>query len=91
MSTAVYLKSQSLIDKEIEGGLLLFDNSSGRMVQLNSTARLLWQKSGDSFGEGDLKEIVEKNCTSIRNLDADISKFVKTALKTGLVTAGEKG
>ncbi|MCX6773826.1 MAG: hypothetical protein NTY68_02395 [Candidatus Micrarchaeota archaeon] len=82
----MYIKNLNLIDKETENGLLLFDTDSGRMMELNITARLMWQKTGTSFRKEDLKRIIEEDCASIMNLDEDLSDFIKMALKSGLVT-----
>ena len=81
-----YSKNPQLIDKETETGLLLFNTDSGRMLELNSTARLLWQKTKDKFEMADLKEIIEKNCTGANGIDADLDDFIRTAVKHNMVT-----
>ena len=85
-----YSKNPQLIDKETDDCLLLFDTDSGRMLELNSTAKLLWQKSKSTFELADLKEIIEKNCTSVNGVDADLEEFIKMALKHNLVTEDGK-
>lgn len=85
-----YSKNPNLIDKETPTGLLLFDADSGRMLELNSTAKLLWQQTKDSFGLADLKKIIEENCTTVNGIDADLEEFIKTALKSNLVTEDGK-
>ncbi|MBW2992381.1 hypothetical protein KY345_04150 [Candidatus Woesearchaeota archaeon] len=82
-----YNKNPKLIDKETEQGLLLFNVDSGNMIELDKMARLLWQKSGDSFTLEDLKKIVEENCTKIGDVDKDLPEFVENAKKFKLVDA----
>ena len=84
-----YSKNPQLIDKETETGLLLFNTDSGRMLELNSTAKLLWQKTKDSFEMADLREIIEKNCTGFNGIDPDLDEFIKMALKHNMVTENE--
>jgi hypothetical protein len=81
-----YLKNANLIDKETDACLLLFDTDTGRMMELNTTARLLWKKTGGSFGIGNLKKIIREYCTPVGDCDADLSEFVKNAVKYGLVS-----
>ncbi|MBN1169645.1 PqqD family protein [Candidatus Micrarchaeota archaeon] len=85
-----YSKNPQIIDKETDSGLLLFNTDSGRMMELNSTARLLWQKTGESFELADLREIIEKNCSEANGIDADIEEFITAAIKHGLVTDNGK-
>jgi hypothetical protein len=85
-----YQKNPNLIDKKTDTGLLLFDTDSSRMVELNSTAMLLWQESKSSFTEKDLQSIIESRCTGAKNVEQDISDFIKTALKLNLVTENGK-
>jgi len=80
-----YRKSSKIIDKETEAGLLLFNTDSGKMVELNITAKLLWQKTGDSFILEDLRRIIKENCNSADNIDKDLSEFIEIALKYELV------
>ena len=84
-----YSKNPQLIDKETETGLLLFNTDSGRMLELNSTAKLLWQKTKDTFELADLKEIIEKSCTDANGIDSDLEEFIKTAIKHNMVTENE--
>ena len=84
-----YSKNPQLIDKETETGLLLFNTDSGRMLELNSTAKLLWQKTNDAFELADLKKIIEDNCTDVNGIDSDLDEFVKTAIKHNMVTENE--
>jgi hypothetical protein len=85
-----YSKNLQLIDKETPTGLLLFDSDSGRMLELNPTAKLLWQKTKDHFEMEDLRKIIEENCTSASNIDSDLVEFIKTALKHKMVTEDGK-
>lgn len=85
-----YSKNPQVIDKELDDGLLLFDTDSGKMMELNRTAKLLWQKSGAGFVTADLKRIITENCTGAANVDADIADFIKTAVKLGLVKENGK-
>ncbi len=85
-----YSKNPQLIDKETETGLLLFNTDSGRMLELNSTAKLIWQNTKDSFDLADLREILEKNCTDIQGVDADLEDFIESAVKHNLVIENGK-
>ena len=85
-----YQKNPNLIDKKTDIGLLLFDTDSSRMVELNPTAMLLWQDSGATFTAEDLKRIIEARCTDAKNVEQDISEFIKTAVKLNLVTENGK-
>ena len=85
-----YNKNTSIIDKENGEELLLFNTDSGKMVQLNITARLLWQKTNGSFDLEDLRDIIQDNCTSIGNIEKDLSEFIELALKNELVTKDGK-
>ena len=46
------------------------------MVELNITAKILWQKTKDSFTLEDLKKIIEENCNSADDIDKDLSEFI---------------
>jgi hypothetical protein len=81
-----YSKNPNLIDKKIEAGLLLFDTDSSRMMELNSTAALLWQESPANFGKEDLKKIIEARCTGAKNVEQDVADFIGAALKLKLVS-----
>ncbi len=81
-----YRKNPNLIDKQTNTGLLLFDTDSSRMVELNTTAALLWRESRAEFRSGDLEQIIEKRCTGATDVKRDIDKFIKDALKLNLVT-----
>jgi len=80
-----YKKRDSLIDKESEKGLLLFDTVSGRMVELNPVAKLLWKESGNSFDVGDLREIINKKFGNQENTEEDLKNFIETAKKFNLI------
>ena len=84
-----YIKKEGIIDKEGELGLLLFDMDSGKMVELNSTAKLLWEKTSNEFSLEDCKDIINKHCEDIPNLDDDLNEFIQIALKNDLVKNGE--
>jgi hypothetical protein len=81
-----YRKNPNLISKETESGLLLFNADTGRMMELNSTARLLWQKSGDRFGQEDLIGIIAEFCEGGEGASSDIREFVETAKKYDMVS-----
>ncbi|NYZ77393.1 PqqD family protein [Candidatus Micrarchaeota archaeon] len=81
-----YSKNPNLIEKDTDTGLLIFDTRSGRMMELNATAKLLWKKSNAKFEAEDLKKIIQDNCVSVKNLEADLADFIKNALKHGLVS-----
>jgi hypothetical protein len=85
-----YSKNPDLIEKDTDAGLLIFDTRSGRMMELNATARLLWKNSGAKFLANDLKKIIQENCVSVKNLDPDIADFIKMAEKHGLVSENGK-
>jgi hypothetical protein len=85
-----YTKNPNIIEKDTDAGLLVFDTQSGRMMELNPTARLLWQKSGSSFESDNLKKIIETHCAGVKNLDQDVSDFIKTAIKLKMVTENGK-
>jgi hypothetical protein len=85
-----YQKNPNLIDKPTDAGLLLFDTESSRMVELNSTARLLWLESPAVFEAADLKKILETHCTGAKNLEQDVSEFIAAAIKLNLVTENGK-
>jgi hypothetical protein len=86
----MYSKNPNIIEKDTDAGLLIFDTQSGRMMELNATAKLLWKNSGAGFKEEDLRRLIQDNCVSVKNLDADIADFIKTALKHGLVSENGK-
>ena len=86
----VYQKNPKIIDKETEAGLLLFNTDSGKMVELNITAKILWQKTKDSFTLEDLKKIIEENCNSADDIDKDLSEFIEITLKYELVNKDGK-
>ena len=85
-----YQKNPNLIDKATDGGLLLFDSDSSRMVELNSTARLLWLESPAVFNAADLVKIIQERCTGAANIERDISDFIAAAIKLNLVTENGK-
>jgi len=85
-----FVKQSKLIDKETDAGMMLFNVESGSMVELNSTAKLLWQKAGDNFTIDDLKKIIQEHCTGAENIDQDLSEFIETALKQNLVKENGK-
>ena len=86
----MYSKNPNLIEKDTDAGLLLFDTQSGRMMELNATAKLIWKKSGAAFESVGLKKIIQDNCVAVQNLDADIADFIKMARKHGLVSENGK-
>jgi hypothetical protein len=86
----MYSKNPNLIEKDSDAGLLIFDTQSGRMMELNATAKLLWKSSSERFEEENLKMIIQDNCVSVKNLDSDIADFIKMALKHGLVSENGK-
>jgi hypothetical protein len=85
-----YSKNPRLIDKETDGGLLLFDTESGRMLELNATAKLLWKSSGTVFDMEGLRKIIEANCAPASGVEKDLADFIKTALKHNLVSEDGK-
>ncbi len=84
-----YRKNPRIIDKDMKESLLLFDTESGRMVELNSTARLLWKGSKPSFDQSDLERIVHEGCNKPRNVERDIREFIAAAVKHNLVSVDE--
>lgn len=81
----VLIKESGLISKETEDGLLLFSSSSGRMVEFNITAKLMWEKTGESFNVDDLKNIIKDNCDEIMNIDSDIDEYIEKIVGFELV------
>ena len=81
-----YKKNPELIEKNNESALLLFNVNSGVMVELNETAKLLWNKTGDSFNLPDLKKIIKEKCFNLdKNTDKDLEEFIEKALKKDLI------
>ncbi len=80
-----YTKNQDVIDKDYGGKLLLFDINESKMSELNSVAKLLWEKSGTSFDLADLTKIVNENCFDVGDIEKDLEDFIKVALKNNLI------
>jgi len=89
-SDSSYSKNPNIIDKETENGLLLFDTEFGKMVELNSTAKLIWQKTGDRFRKADMKRIIEDGCMPAKDIENDMEEFIESALKFNLVVKDGK-
>ncbi len=85
-----FIKNLGIIDKETDQGIILFNTDSGSMVELNKTAALLWQKTGQTFTHQDLKLIIETNCTGFGEIVQDIESFVHDAQKLALITKNEE-
>jgi hypothetical protein len=82
-----FLKNPELIEKDDPDSktLLLFNVNSGRMFEMNETARLLWNKTGESFNLVDLKHIIEQHCHSVHDMDRDLEDVINTMLEKNLV------
>jgi len=82
-----FLKNPELIEKDDPDSktLLLFNVNSGRMFEMNETARLLWNKTGESFNPDDFKQVIEQHCHSIHDLDRDMEDVINTMLEKNLV------
>ena len=85
-----YKKNPELIEKENDNKLLLFNINTGAMVELNDTAKLLWDNIKDLFNKEDLKKITEEHCHSVKNLDEDLSGFIKQALEKDIIKENGK-
>ena len=86
----IYKKNPELIEKENEDKLLLFNVNTGVMIELNEVAKLLWIKANNSFDITDLKKIIEECCHSVKNLDEDLSGFIKHALEKNIIKENGK-
>ena len=82
-----FLKNPELIEKDDPNSktLLLFNVNSGRMFEMNETARLLWNKTGESFNLDDLKHVIELHCHSVHDIDRDLEDVINTMLEKNLV------
>jgi hypothetical protein len=83
-----FLKNPELIEKDNPDSktLLLFNVNSGRMFEMNETARLLWNKTGESFNLDDLKNVIELHCHSVHDIDRDMEDMINTMLEKTLVS-----
>jgi hypothetical protein len=82
------LKNPELIEKDNPDSktLLLFNVNSGRMFEMNETARLLWNKTGESFNLDDLKNVIELHCHTVHDIDRDMEDMINTMLEKTLVS-----
>lgn len=82
-----FLKNPEIIEKDDPDSktLLLFNVNSGRMFEMNETARLLWNKTGESFNLDDLKHVIEQHCHSVHDIDRDLGDVINTMLEKNLV------
>jgi hypothetical protein len=83
-----FFKNPELIEKDNPDSktLLLFNVNSGRMFEMNETARLLWNKTGESFNLDDLKNVIELHCHSVHDIDRDMEDMINTMLEKTLVS-----
>jgi hypothetical protein len=83
-----FLKNPELIEKDNPDSktLLLFNVNSGRMFEMNETARLLWNKTGESFNLDDLKNVIELHCHTVHDIDRDMEDMINTMLEKTLVS-----
>jgi hypothetical protein len=56
------------------------------MMELNSTARLLWEGTGDEFGFGDLMKVIAERCEGAEGAEEDMREFVEAAKRMELVS-----
>lgn len=81
-----YIKNESVVEKDHEESLLLFDINESKMFKLNKISKLLWQKSGKNFDMESLKKIITDNCFQVTNLEKDLENFIKNALKYNIIS-----
>jgi|GEM_PF-1784851 len=81
----MYKKNPKIIEKKTEQGMLIFNADTGHMVELNITAALLWEKTGESFDSEELKKILLDNCSNIGDIEKDIPYFIEKAIENGMV------
>ena len=89
MTVKKYTKNKDVIEKNYEEKLLLFNVSDGKMLELNKIAKILWQKSGESFTFEDLEKIANDSFYDIKNLNDDLEGFIKKAIKNNLIRDGK--
>jgi hypothetical protein len=85
MENKKYKKNPEIIEKANGNNLLLFNVNSGRMMELNITAKLLWEKSEDTMDFNSLKKIVLENCIVDSGINHDIEEFIKSGMEKQVI------
>lgn len=89
MNEKTYKKNLEIIEKESDDKLLLFNVNSGKMMELNITGKLLWEKTQESFNFEDLKRIIDTNCIldkeSKKNIEFDLREFINGSIEKKII------
>jgi hypothetical protein len=80
-----YFKNPDIIEKGSEATLLLFNVTNGKMVELNETAKLLWEKTGAMFAIEDLEKLITEGCDGVQNLETDLVAFIKSGMQANVI------
>ena len=87
--TAVAVPTPGYVLEELDGKLMLFDPASGRIVQANATAALVWGLCDGSRTLGEITELLAAYLGQEAGVRADVPRIVRELLESGaLRTAG---
>ena len=89
---AVYIPSEDVVAREIEGELVIIPLTAGigdvedELFSLNETGRAIWDKLDEKKTLNDLVEELSKEFKAEKGeLEQDVAGFLKELLKRGIV------
>jgi hypothetical protein len=94
---AVYIPSQDIVAREIEGEIIIVPLVSGigdledELFTLNETGKAIWARlDGKRTVKGVVEALSEEYEGSIQNIEKDVLGFLKELLRRGFVVEASK-
>lgn len=83
-----YFKRSGLIDKQIEGYTVIFDEMEAEVLKLNESASRIWQLiCARNSIEDIVKIMINDFCVEEKSIRKDVSGFIRQLLSLGLIEA----
>jgi len=83
-----YFKRSGLIDKQIEGYTVIFDETEAEVLKLNESASRIWQLiCARNSIEDIVKIMINDFCVEEKSMRKDVSVFIRQLLSLGLIEA----
>jgi hypothetical protein len=74
-----------VIEREMEGELLLFNLSEGVLFEVNETGEMIWRLLDDMHTIKEIQDHVRKEYGNINRIDKDVLSFLKRLSELNLV------
>jgi hypothetical protein len=81
-----FKRNESVVERQGEDELLLFHSMVGKLYEVNSVGKDIWELLDGRQTVGQIREEMRKQYGSIDEIDGDLHDFLRKLLELNLIT-----